>query len=234
AVDACLAPSAEMGAHARDFGIPAERIHFLPNGIDTLAFRPAAPDERAALRRALGVEGDGPLVLYVGRLSPEKGPSVLLDAWERVAATAPGARLALVGGGPEAAGLRARLAGSPAASSVHLHGPDHDTARWFRAADLFVLPSLREGLSNALLEALGCGLPVVSTRVSGSVDAFAAADLGELATPGDAAGLAAALSRLLADPGRRLACGAAARELAVREYALERVVDRLERIYAGG
>lgn len=230
-VGACLAPSAAARDEAVAFGIPAERVHLLPNGVDTDALAPADCRARAAARAALGVDGD-PLVVCVAHMRPEKGMRTLLAAWERVAPAFPGARLAYVGNGPERGALEAGLARSPAAGSVTLAGAD-DPRPWYAAADLLAIPSDYEGLSNVLLEGMAAGLPVVATRVAGTVDAFAHADLGELAEPRDAEGLAAAFGRMLADGARRRACGAAARQLAVRRYSLRQAVDRLETLYAG-
>lgn len=231
-VDACLAPSGAVRDEAVAFGIPAGRVHLLPNGIDTALFRPAEPGERAAQRRALGAAGEGPLVLCIAQLRPEKGIFTLLHAWERVAAARPDARLAYVGDGPDRAALEAEVARSPAAASVRVAG-FADPRPWYAAADLLVIPSDFEGLSNVLVEGMSSGLPVVATRVSGTEDAFAAAEVGEMVEPGDAGALAAALCRMLGDPARRAACGAAGRALAVRAYSLARVVDELEAIYAG-
>jgi glycosyltransferase involved in cell wall biosynthesis len=228
-VDACVTPSLAARDEAVAFGIPAGRVHVVPNGIDVGAFSPAPPAERARLRSRLGL-GAGPVALYLGRLSEEKAPLLLLEAWSRVAHLHPGAELAVVGGGPQADAVRRAAAGLP---RVRVAGETDDPAEWYRAADLFVVSSLNEGLSNALLEAAAVGLPVVSTRVSGSTDLFARADLGALVPVGDAAALGAAVSALLADPDRRARCGAAARGLAVRAYGVDRVAEMMERVYRG-
>lgn len=232
-VDACLAPSLAVRDEAVAFGIPGDRVHLLPNGIDTAAFRPASAEGRAEARRGLGIEGDGPLVLCIARLSPEKGLFTLLGAWERIAAAHPDARLAVVGDGPDRAALESAVAASPAAATVRIAGPATDTRPWYAAAALLVVPSDFEGFSNVLLEGMSAGLPVVATRVSGTVDVFAGAEVGEMVEPRDPAALAAALARMLDDGARRAACGVAARSLAERKYSLAHVVDELETIYAG-
>jgi glycosyltransferase involved in cell wall biosynthesis len=231
-VDACLAPSAAARDEAVAFGIPAERVHVLPNGVDTAALVPADDAARSAARQGLGIDPRAVLALCVARMRPEKGIRTLLSAWEQAAPAFPDARLVYVGDGPERPGLEAALSGSPVRATVVLAG-QADPAPWYAAADLVVIPSDYEGLSNVLLEAMSAGLPVVSTRVSGAEDAFAAAGIGELAEPRDPASLAAALRRLLGDAERRRACGRAARGLAVERFSLSSVVDGLERIYAG-
>ena len=132
-------------------------------------------EERAAAKSELGL-GSGPLALYVGRLSPEKAPLVLLEAWSQ-ASLGGVAQLAVLGEGPELEAARERAAAVP---GVRIVGRVEDPLAWYRAADVYVLPSLDEGLSNSLLEALCCGLPVVATRISGSADVFREADVGTL------------------------------------------------------
>jgi glycosyltransferase involved in cell wall biosynthesis len=230
-VAACLALSRALRDEAVAFGFPAERVHLLPNGIDADAFRPASPAEREAARRALGV-GPGPVVLRVARLASDKAPLTLLRAWESVAAARPEARLVYVGHGPEREALDAAVAASSAHGAVRVEGFVDDPRPWYAAADLLVISSDYEGHPNAMLEAMSAGLPLVATRVSGTEDAFAEGDLGEMVEPGNAGALAAAMLRMLDDPARREACGRAAREVALQRYALPQVVDELERIYA--
>lgn len=226
-VDACLATSDRGAQEAVRLGIPRERLHRIPNGVDTERFRPLASAERRALRAALGL-GEETVALFVGRLSPEKNPLGLVDAWERLGPPAE-ALLALAGDGSErdAVAARARSCGQSVRPLVSLADP----LPWYQAADLFVLPSIHEGLSNSFLEALACGLPVVSTPVSGSEDVFAAADVGALVAGSDAASLAAGLGPLLRDAERRARCGAAAREVASRRFSVARVAEQIEALY---
>ena len=226
-VDACLASSDRSAEEAAEFGIPRERLHRVPNGIDTNLFRPLPSAEREALRAQLGVAGRS-VALYVGRLSPEKNPLGLLEAWSRLGPP-PGALLVLAGVGPERDAVAARAA--PLGAAVRLLGAVADPLAWYQAADLFVLPSIYEGLSNALLEALACGLPVVSTPVSGSEDIFAAADVGVLVPGSDPASLAGGVATLSSDTNLRIRCGEAARRVAVERYSLASVAERIESIY---
>jgi glycosyltransferase involved in cell wall biosynthesis len=109
-------------------------------------------------------------------------------------------------------------------------GPRHDIDRLFKAADAFLLPSRSEGMSNALLEAMACGLPVLATRVSGTEGLVKDGEDGLLYAPGDFAGLRQALDRLILEPGLREKLGKAAREK-VKEYSLERTVDKWLELY---
>ena len=226
-VDACLASSNRVESEAHRFGIPKERIHRIPNGIDTDRLRPLENTDRKAVRARLGL-AEEVTALFVGRLSGVKNPIGLLDAWTEMGPPA-GAVLVFVGDGPDRTELEAR--GDRCGDSVKRIGFVSDPLPWFQAADLFVLPSIREGLSNSLLEALACGLPVVSTPVAGSEDIFAAADVGILVAGPDATSLARGLDALLSDPDRRARCGAEARRLAVERFSLDRVAGDVESLY---
>jgi glycosyltransferase involved in cell wall biosynthesis len=180
----------------------AARWSVVPNGVDPRVFRPAAVD---AVRAGLlpDVQPGAPLVVCVGRLCPQKGQDVLLDAWREVVRQLPGARLALVGDGPD----RERLAAS-APRSVLFAGDVADPVPWYQAADLVVLPSRWEGMALAPLEAMACGRPVVLTDVDGAHESLPAELAARcLVPPGDPAALAAALAGLLRDPLLREALG---------------------------
>lgn len=187
----------------------------LPNGVDTGRFRPAAdPGSPAAVppappaRSVLlpGLPGDGtvaPLVVCVGRLCPQKGQDVLVRAWESVRGRVPGARLVLVGDGPDRDRLRA-LAPEP----VLFAGAVADPVPWYRAADLVVLPSRWEGMALAPLEAMACGRPVVLSDVDGARESLPP-DLAPhcLVPPRDPAALADTVTALLLDPPLRASLG---------------------------
>ncbi|MFE3169851.1 glycosyltransferase [Streptomyces sp. NPDC059224] len=173
------------------------RYAVVPNGIDTGHFAPGAPG-------APGRSGPGaPLVVCVGRLCRQKGQDVLLRAWPEVLRRVPGARLALVGDGPDGAALR-RLA--PA--SVEFAGAVADVRPWYRAADLVVLPSRWEGMALAPLEAMACGRPVLVTDVDGARESLPPGH-GEhcLVPPGRPGVLAGAVAALLLDPELRASLG---------------------------
>ncbi|MCF1594507.1 glycosyltransferase [Streptomyces muensis] len=188
------------------------------NGVDTVRFRPEG--ERA--RR-----GAGPLVVCVGRLCRQKGQDVLLAAWPEVARQVPGARLVLVGDGPDADGLRA---GAP--GSVEFAGAVADTARWYRAADVVVLPSRWEGMALAPLEAMACGRPVVVTDVDGAGESLPPGRPPNcLVPPEDPGALARALTALLLDEPLRAALGARARAHVLAGHDLRHTTDAVTDVY---
>lgn len=197
----CVSDSERRAGEAA--GIRA-RWSVVRNGIDLARFADDSgggrrDGARAALATAAGAAagaaGPGPLVVCVGRLCRQKGQDVLLAAWPAVTRAVPGARLALVGDGPDAPALRAA-----APPGVLLAGPCADVRPWLYAADAVVLPSRWEGLALAPLEAMACGRPVVLTDVSGARESLPPEDGPDLLVPPeDPPALAAALVRLLRD-----------------------------------
>lgn len=220
---------AALSADSRDEllarGVPAERVLSLPNGVDVDVHRPADAHDRAMLRERLGVSSDRFVVAFVGRLHPVKDVDTLLEAAARVA----GMDLVIVGDGPERGRLEAkarRLGGR-----VRFHGSSAHVADVLRAADAFALSSHGEGMSNALLEAMACGLPCLASRSVGGARELLSGGRGLLLADGDVAAWAAALAQLAADPGHRAALGRAAATHVARELSLQAAADRLVAAY---
>ncbi|MET8897167.1 glycosyltransferase family 4 protein [Streptomyces albogriseolus] len=195
----------------RDTGVDAGirgRWTVVPNGIDPERFRPAdAALVRAQLAPLEEVGADAPLVVCVGRLCRQKGQDVLLRAWDAVRRRVPGARLVLVGDGPDGERLRAA-----APRSVVFAGAVADAAPWYQAADLVVLPSRWEGMALAPLEAMACARPVVVTDVDGARESLPPSLAGRcLVPPEDPRALARTMAALLLDPPLRASLGDRAR-----------------------
>ncbi len=186
-----LVVSEDLGrVAAHDYDADPTRIRAIPNGCDATIFHPR---DRNEARAALQLDADAELVVYVGRLVPEKGLRELLDAMTLLAPQRPKLQLALVGEGPMRAELEARVAAGPTLR-VHLPGAQgpHEVARWMAASDLVTLPSYSEGHPNVLVEALACGRPVVATPVGG-IPEVVDADCGLLVAARDPVALAAGL-----------------------------------------
>jgi glycosyltransferase involved in cell wall biosynthesis len=137
----------------------------------------------------------------------------------------------LVGHGPERERLEARAKALRVAHAVHFTGPVADVADALRAADVFALPSVAEGMSNSLLEAMATALPCVASDIGGNQDLLGPSEAGVLVAGGTPAGWADALIDLLRDPDRRARLGASARRRIDEEFALERVVGRYVDLY---
>ncbi len=210
-------------------GVAPDRLHYIPNGVDLTRFPPADEGARGEARRTLGVPAEASLVLFVGRLEEVKGADLLLAAWARV--TAPDAILALVGSGPLAAGLAASCLGSSGPlSRVRFAGAVEDPAPWYRAADLAVVPSRSEGLSNSLLEAMASGLAIAATAIPGIAAVLTDGENGRL-VPAEPGALARAIDELLADRAARLRLGQEAARTAARRYDLRVTAESYESLY---
>jgi glycosyltransferase involved in cell wall biosynthesis len=180
------------------------------------------------LRRELGIAEGAPVIAVVARLQAHKGHEDLLRAlpglWERV----PALRVLLAGQGPHEGRLRAVAAEVGAGNRVRFLGHCADVRPVLAAADLFVLPSHREGLPNAVLEAMAMELPVVAAAADGTGEVVLDGETGLLTPPGDVEALGAAIARLLDDPAlrARLVCGAQQR--LAEQFSLPRAVEQVE------
>ena len=209
--------------------LPADRLCVIPNGVDPAPFDRAIPTARASL----GVPESAPLALFVGRLDPQKGLAILLDAAEIVSRMRPDWHLALVGSGPEGGALRARTNAHPALSDrVHWLGRRDDVPGLLKTADLLVLPSLWEGMPNVVLEAMAAGRAVVGTEVEGTEDLVIPGRNGWLVPTGDAKALAVALLDAASDPGRLARFGASGRARVEAEFTPGRVVEAYDRLWS--
>ncbi|MEU5466040.1 glycosyltransferase [Streptomyces althioticus] len=216
----------------RDTGVDAGirgRWTVVPNGIDPERFRPAEDTGpvRAQLAARHGMDADAPLVVCVGRLCRQKGQDVLLRAWDAVRRRVPGARLVLVGDGPDGERLRAA-----APRSVVFAGPVADAAAWYQAADLVVLPSRWEGMALAPLEAMACARPVVVTDVDGARESLPPSLAGQcLVPPEDPRALARTVTALLLDPPLRASLGDRARRHVLSLHDVRHTAEAVAGVY---
>ena len=197
AADRLLVVSADLGRlAASDYGADPSRIRVIANGCDAATFHLR---NRAEARQRNGVAPDAKLIVYAGRLVPEKGLRELLDAMRTLAISHPRSELVLIGDGPQRAELEASIA-RDLNGRVRLVGaqPAEKVAGWMAAAEIVTLPSYSEGHPNVLVEALACGRPVVSTPVGGIpevVDESCSILVPPRDAPALARGLADALTR---------------------------------------
>lgn len=228
--NAFVAMSSELEAELRAGGVPATRIHRIPNPVDLGRFAPPTRDRRAAVRERLAIEHDAMLFVYTGRLVAYKGLPELVEVWPRLLDKHPAARLALVGeGGSDQAAcegaLRGRVEELGIAGSVRLPGAVSDVVPWLQAADGFVFPSTEEAFGLALLEAMACGLPVITTPVGGLSD-IATPDVDAVVVPpGDRDALLNALDRVATGGPEIAALGRRARRTAEQRFGTGPVLD---------
>jgi glycosyltransferase involved in cell wall biosynthesis len=224
-------------------GMAEGAVVTIPNGVDTERFAPVGAAQRTAERTRLGLPLDAPIVTFVGFWSAEKGPNVLFDAWER-ARLKTGVDAALVFIGPTDAAhaevdrqlvddVRRRIDAAGLQSRVVLVERTTDVAAYLQASDVFAVPSSREGLSNALLEAMSAGLPSITGAIAGVSDSVIESGVnGYIVPAGDAGALADILARLLSDDRLRRDVGRRARQSIVERFAMSGVAERYFALYA--
>ncbi|MCX5859246.1 MAG: glycosyltransferase family 4 protein [Proteobacteria bacterium] len=238
-MDGFLATTDEIVREFQGAGFDPRRIHRIPNGVDTGHFAPVSGAEKKIRRRDLSLPEEGKIILYSGRISAEKGPHLLLEAWLRLAAEFPDLCLVIIGSGRlQEKNIETRmnqLLDAPAAQAFRARvirkGEVSDLAPFLQAADLFALPSLQEGLSNALLEAMASGLPVLATRLPGTVEALGENGGGVLVNPGETGDLARGLREILAAPERWPEAGSRNRKRAEEYFSLAEVARRYSELY---
>jgi glycosyltransferase involved in cell wall biosynthesis len=192
------------------------------NGVDVDRFSPGP----SAVREQLGIPHYVPVIGFAGRLTRDKGLPELCEAFDRILCAEPSTRLLLVGWFDAAEdaldpGLRARILRHP---RIHCTGFVPDTAPYYRAMDVFVLPTRREGFPNVVLEAAATGLPVVTTESTGARDSVLPEITGLLIPPGYPDAIYEAVMKLVRDPQRRECMGKAARAWVLEHYVEARVV----------
>jgi sugar transferase (PEP-CTERM/EpsH1 system associated) len=210
-----------------DVRVPARKVRTIYNGVDTDRF---APGDREAARRALDIPSGWGVVGTVGRLDPVKDQAGLIRAFAVASAQRPSVLL-IVGDGPLRAELDALGRGLGLDDRLRLLGDRQDVAQILRALDCFVLPSVGEGISNAILEAMATALPVVATRVGGNVELVEDGETGLLVEVGQPEGLVRALECYLGDSGIARKHGAAARVRVEREFGLARMLTGYGDLY---
>lgn len=230
-VDAIISLSAEIEAELKSLGL-SDNIRHIPNGVDTDLFRPVEIAARNGLRERLGLP-EGPVILFSGRLVRRKGVDVLLRAAWEIITSGQTIHILILGQGPEGGNLRALVQELNLGSHVTFLGEkgQEEVASYLQSADLYVFPSRREGLPNALLEAMAAGLAVVGSATGGVMDVIESEVNGLLVAPDDTAELAQAITVLLTDEEKRKVLGTTAREKVIADFSLNRVTDKYIELY---
>ena len=215
--------SAEIEREWRALGVSPNRIVRTASGVDAEEFRPgpSAVEDRLLPR---------PRVLFTGRLHPQKNIPLLLESWSKLAPERPGS-LILVGPGDDRQRLETLAASLGIANRVQFTGGVDNPAEYLRAADVFVLPSVAEGMSNSLLEAMATALPCAVSGIGGNTDLIEDGTNGRLVTDATPHAWIRTLAELLDQPAQSRLLGAAARRRIDEEFALKVVVDRYIALY---
>lgn len=222
---AVVAVSPAIARRLESRGVAPAAVRRIPN-----AWRSAAgPLSREASRRELGVSPDAPLVGWVGRLSYEKGPDLMIEAWARL--ELPDARLSMIGDGPLRESLEARAAELGIAGQVRWHGLVDSATRVYPAFDVLALSSRTEGAPMVILEAMTMRVPIVAAAVGGIPDMLTA-DEAVLVAPESVEALARGLREALSDPAASRTRAEAAQRRVQRDFSVDAWIDRHVALYA--
>ena len=232
--DVVMCNSHSLGRQMVALGLaPAAKVQVLgygsSNGVDVERFSPGA----SGCRESCSIPADAPVIGFVGRLTRDKGIPELVVAFDTVLASVPEARLLLVGWFDESEDAlspewRERIESHP---RIVRTGFVRNTAPWYRAMDVLVLPTWREGFPNVALEAAASGIPVVTTRATGACDAVLPEVTGLLIQSGDTGAIAASVLQLMEDPQRRWLMGVTARAWILDCFTHDRVLGRTVAFY---
>ena len=212
----------------RRLGADPSKVFLVHQGVDTLN---SVSQDASGVRRALGLDPEALVVGFVGRLHPVKGLSYCVRAFSTVVRELPEARLVLVGDGPERAQLERLCDVEGVFDRVLFLGQRPDVAQIMSAMDVLVLPSLAEGLSRVVLEAMAMGKPVVATRVGGQSEAVVDGATGLLVLPAEPGALAQALLKVLSDRTVARQMGAEGRARVESWFSVDHAVSRYEQLY---
>ncbi|MEN0109386.1 MAG: glycosyltransferase [Planctomycetota bacterium] len=234
--DAFIAVAEPHGRFLVEFeGFPAQRVHVIPNGVDTERFAPNPAS--TAIRDELGVAENTPLVGILAALRPEKNHALFLEVAHRVRRVVRDAAFVVVGDGPEHAAIESRAtelglldAANPAASALRMLGNRDDVPAVLAALDVLTLTSDNEANPVSILEGMSCGVPVVATDVGSVGESVIPGETGHLAPKGDADALAARVVELLHEPLEARALGANGRRRVQQRASLEVMVGGYERL----
>lgn len=221
----------EIEQELRDAGLhlPVRRFR---NGVDTGRYVPLSYSAKVELKKNMGFTGE-PLFVFAGRLVRQKRLLEFLEAWAELKREMPGckAQFALVGEGPLAGELQKAAAALEISRDIVFAGLQREMLPYYQAADIFTLPSSAEGLSNAMLEAMSCGLAVFASRIGGAKEAVAEGKSGLLFDPYSRTEIKNGLRRFFEDAALSRAMGGKARSAAVEHYCMNKVAKEALETY---
>jgi glycosyltransferase involved in cell wall biosynthesis len=230
-----------FGELYRKSQLPSDRLKQIPNGVDTNRFRPVTAGQKATLLDQLSLPRGMKLILFIGHFSREKRPDILLDAWKRyVAETFPDTGIIFVGATKvdhyevDAELIRdiRHLAEPYLDDRIFFFERTDEIEKVYQAADFFVFPSLREGMPNALLEAMSSGLPVIVSKLDGITDWVVEDERnGLLFEPGNRFDLGEALLRVLKNDNFANSLGVKARKTVIERFSIKRVAEEYGELY---
>lgn len=225
-----VVPTREISDEIKQQGFVPAKIRHIANGVDIEKFIPVPAAEKARLRQELKLPGKS-LILYAGRLEKGKGVDVLLAGWPAVCQQFPMAHLLILGEGTLRASLESQAKSLVGHEQIHFLGTINDLPKYLQCADIYILPSLAEGLSNALLEAMSSGLAIVASGIGGTCEVVTNGVNGLLTVPGDYINLSQKIIFLLQAPVEQKMIGQEARRTIIGNYNIESVAKKHNCIY---
>lgn len=213
----------------KEYGLLPERLICIPNGVDTRSFSPDYPPGQ--LRSQLNIPVETPLLAFAARLVVSKGADLLLKAMPTIWQSSPGVQLALAGSGNMQSALHNQAAALERPEQIHFLGTLDDVRPLLADCDIFMQPSLAEGLPFAVLEAMAMGRPVVASDAGGTAEAVLHSQTGLIVAPGATQPLAEAVLKLLVDQELRQRMGQAARARVVAHFSLDQILERSFALY---
>lgn len=208
-------------------GVPRSRVTVIKNGVDVPSFQ----YDRTTARKALGLDPDEFVVGTIGRLEPEKDQVTLLDVFQQLQVSRPALRLLIAGDGRMAAELKAHAARIGVEDRTSFLGYRRDIARLLAAMDVFVLPSIREGLPISLIEAMAASRPVVASDIGSVRNLVRDGEAGFVVAPRDTAAFTAAVRRLAEEPALRTRMGQVGHAAVVKSFSLSSAMQAYETLY---
>ncbi len=228
---AVIAISKPVAQHLRsDFGVAQDQVHLITNGIDLDRFVMTNDQMRRGARQKWGI-GDGPLIGIIARLSDVKGIDVLIKAMPLVFKEVPSANLLIAGQGPEEIALKKLTQDLGLSAHVHFKSTVNQTQDYLCAFDVFVMPSLMEGLGLSVMEAQACGIPVVASRIGGLVDLIEDGKSGYLVPVNDPVALANRIVEALEDPQQSKMMAQQARLNIEQHFSVEKMLKQTLKVY---
>ena len=210
-------------------GLRPERIRVIYNGVDSGRFEePAAPE---ATRAGLGIPAHHSVVALVARLEPQKDPRTFLEAASMIVQKLPAVSFVVIGGGTMQPDLEREAHALGLGKRIVFTGPRRDVPSLLAACDVSVMSSVKEGMSNTIMESMAAGKPMVATRVGGNAELIADGETGFLVPPRDAAALANAIERILADQALGRSMGRRARARIAERFSVDAMVSATQRLY---
>jgi glycosyltransferase involved in cell wall biosynthesis len=234
--DAFVAVSSEVAAELATYGVNTDIIYRIPNSVDTSQFCPVTADERYALRQKLGIPSKHRIVIFTGRLVSYKGLPLLVRVWKEIQRKHSSAMLLLVGSGGLdihtcEAELKVYVSEQGLQERVHFTGNVRNVHEYLQASDIFVFPTESEAFGIALIEAMSCAIPVISTCAGGVKDIVQHKQNGLVVKPGDFRQLYEALDTLITGHSLSASLGTAARQTVLDRFSADTVTQQYVRLF---